>query len=356
MRIDDLPIVTFPRRIYDPHGSDSYVSYTIFMPKDPSISGTLRPCIFYIHPGGPVAGYDLFRIEQALRWVIELKFVCVTVDYLLAPEYIYPAAPQSCSWVMEDITKYKHFSDQQISTGIDLGKVCIMAGQGGAAIAVDLVLGLRDFHERRESRHTNDSDNSAAKDAHVPSTSRSKKRKLNDETNDMDPVPTKQQCASKKETSRDSTSTKVIPEGIRFKGMLLYSPMIDYRLDGVSAAQFKKGGYHDVVWSNRLWALLLRGTHPELHDPRRMSGKDFGGSDDLDNLPATFIEVGSCETYRSEAVRFAEQMWRRGGDCELHVWPGANSGFTSMFPGLQMSKSANEARRKWLERTLCGVE
>lgn len=77
---------------------------------------------------------------------------------------------------------------------------------------------------------------------------------------------------------------------------------------------------------------------------------------DLSDLPATFIEVGACETYRSEAVRFAEQMWRSGGDCELHVWSGATVNFSRQFPGLQISKSAREARGKWLERTLCGVE
>jgi acetyl esterase/lipase len=52
-----------------------------------------------------------------------------------------------------------------------------------------------------------------------------------------------------------------------------------------------------------------------------------GCKDDLRDMPATFIEVGACETYRSEAVQFAEQMWRSGGDCELHVWPGGNAAF-----------------------------
>jgi acetyl esterase/lipase len=77
--------------------------------------------------------------------------------------------------------------------------------------------------------------------------------------------------------------------------------------------------------------------------------------DKLADLPATYIDAGACETHRSEAVRFAEQMWRDGGDCELHVWPGACCNFTYWFPRLHVSKSAIDARRNWLERTLCGT-
>ncbi|KAH7400576.1 Alpha/Beta hydrolase protein [Phaeosphaeria sp. MPI-PUGE-AT-0046c] len=288
----DLPVLRFSRRVYENDGGGPYVSYTVFTPKNSTISGTLRPCIFYIHSGGPTRGHSLHSIEQAVRYVFELNCICVSVDYRLAPENPYPAAVSDCYNVLRDITEHKSFSDQQLSFSIDLANTCILSGMGGAAIAVGL-------------------------------------------------------------------SAKAARNAISIKGMLLFSPMLDFRLLGVSAAQFAKGGYYDAQQIGYAWSLYLNGTYDNIsrnhHNLNKYREENPGRRDDLGNLPATFIEVGSCETHRSEAVRFAEQMWRCGGDYELHVWAGGSASFVRVFPKLQISKSAIEARRKWLERILCGV-
>lgn len=132
------------------------------------------------------------------------------------------------------------------------------------------------------------------------------------------------------------------------KGMLLYSHMLRCKMDGTSVAQFNLGDIWDTVQVERIWAP---------YNGESMSHRASPGlADNLRGLPSTYIEVGACETHRSEATRFADQIWRDGGDCELHVWAGGCCNFPYWFPGLAVSKTAIQARRDWLERTLCGME
>jgi acetyl esterase/lipase len=131
------------------------------------------------------------------------------------------------------------------------------------------------------------------------------------------------------------------------KGMLLYSPMLRCKMVGVSAAQFKRGTLWDTEQAERTWELYGSDDIRYLYTGYGNKQKD---------LPPTYIEVGACETHRSEATQFAEQIWQYGGDCELHVWAGASSNFPYWFPGLAVSKSAIKARRDWLKRMLCGLE
>jgi acetyl esterase/lipase len=146
------------------------------------------------------------------------------------------------------------------------------------------------------------------------------------------------------------------------KGMFLYSPMLLCSSDTTSAAQFYKGDIWDTDQVQRMWSHYVKGELPvttfecERHQHLQEGIKASPGMEDvLTDLPATYIDAGACETHRSEAVRRAEQMWCDGGDCELHIWTGACCNFTYWFPGLHVSKSAIDARRNWLERTLCGT-
>jgi acetyl esterase/lipase len=74
-------------------------------------------------------------------------------------------------------------------------------------------------------------------------------------------------------------------------------------------------------------------------------------SDDLSGLPPTFIDVGSAEVFRDEAVDFASRIWAAGGSAELHVWSGGFHGF-EMVRGAAVSRGAEAARESWLARTL----
>jgi acetyl esterase/lipase len=73
---------------------------------------------------------------------------------------------------------------------------------------------------------------------------------------------------------------------------------------------------------------------------------------DLSGLPPAFIDVGSAETFRDEAVAYASRIWAAGGIAELHVWPGAFHGFDQLAPQALVSQEAKAARLRWLRRLL----
>lgn len=69
-----------------------------------------------------------------------------------------------------------------------------------------------------------------------------------------------------------------------------------------------------------------------------------------DQLPSTFIDVGSAEVFRDEAVAYAGQIWADGGVAELHVWPGGFHGFDLMAPHAQIAQTAMQTRTGWVAR------
>jgi acetyl esterase/lipase len=73
---------------------------------------------------------------------------------------------------------------------------------------------------------------------------------------------------------------------------------------------------------------------------------------DLSGLPPVFIDVGSAETLRDEAVTYAHRIWQAGGSAELHVWSGGYHTFDLVAPDAMISRAAWQARRSWLRRTL----
>ena len=75
---------------------------------------------------------------------------------------------------------------------------------------------------------------------------------------------------------------------------------------------------------------------------------------DLSGLPPAFIDVGSAETFRDEAVTYASRIWQAGGVAELHVWPGGFHGFGMMVPQAELSRESAAAQRNWLHRVLAG--
>lgn len=125
--------------------------------------------------------------------------------------------------------------------------------------------------------------------------------------------------------------------------------MLDDRNDTPSAHQLAGVGIWDRVSNETGWAALL--------------GDARGGPDvspyaaparatDLSGLPPAFIDVGSAETFRDEDVAYASRLWQAGGQAELHVWPGGFHGFDGFVPDAAISRDAQEARLRWLDRLL----
>lgn len=137
--------------------------------------------------------------------------------------------------------------------------------------------------------------------------------------------------------------------GPQLAGLLLMCPMLDSRSDSPSAIQMEGAGSWDRIANATAWDAYLGpdGRQGEVsHYASAAHCKDHGG------LPPTFIDVGSAETFRSECVEFAEQIWQAGGDAELHVWPGGVHGFEFLAPWATLARDAGAARTAWLRRLL----
>ncbi|MFJ4091050.1 alpha/beta hydrolase fold domain-containing protein [Kitasatospora sp. NPDC089913] len=132
-------------------------------------------------------------------------------------------------------------------------------------------------------------------------------------------------------------------------GQLLLSPMLDDRDRTFSTRQLAGHDTWDRTSNATAWRAVL--------------GERYGAADlppyaaparatDLAGLPPAYVEVGSAETFRDEAVAYADGIWRAGGDAELHVWPGACHGFDTYAPRAAVSRDALDARLRRVLRVL----
>ncbi|MFY1635598.1 alpha/beta hydrolase [Solwaraspora sp. WMMB335] len=135
---------------------------------------------------------------------------------------------------------------------------------------------------------------------------------------------------------------------------VLIGPMLDHRNGTTSSRQYSG---EPGVWtreSNEFgWRSVL--------------GEAAGGgrpvpayvspalADDLSGLPTTYIDAGSAEVFRDEAVDYATRIWAAGGQAELHVWAGGCHGFDALFPQVPVSAAARRTRSDWLARSLGNV-
>jgi acetyl esterase/lipase len=125
--------------------------------------------------------------------------------------------------------------------------------------------------------------------------------------------------------------------------------MLDDRNQTVSANQFVDLGLWNSQSNATGWGAYL--------------GARYGTDDvsiyaaparatDLSGLPPAYIDVGSAEVFRDEAVAYASQIWTDGGDAELHVWAGGFHGFDLLAPDAQVSRESVRTRTRWVARHL----
>ena len=131
--------------------------------------------------------------------------------------------------------------------------------------------------------------------------------------------------------------------------MLLMWPMLDDRNTTVSSQQIDGVGIWDRTSNETGWSALLgnrRGTADVsiYAAPARAS--------DLSGLPPTYIEAGSAEVFRDEAVAVANGIWQAGGSAELHIWMGGFHGFQTIVPAATVSQTAVQTRESWVRRVL----
>lgn len=132
-------------------------------------------------------------------------------------------------------------------------------------------------------------------------------------------------------------------------GQMLLSPMLDDRNSSPSVLQLAETGLWDRITNATAWGALLGdasggpGTSPYAAPARAI---------DLSGLPAAFIDVGSAEIFRDEAIAYANRIWQAGGAAELHVWAGGFHGFEHALPQAALSRDTIAARHRWLRRQL----
>ncbi|CZR65462.1 related to lipase/esterase [Phialocephala subalpina] len=137
--------------------------------------------------------------------------------------------------------------------------------------------------------------------------------------------------------------------GPQLCAQILICPMLDDRNETVSSHQYVGEGTWSRGSNINGWTCLLGG-------PR--GGNDVSiyaapaRANDLSGLPPTFIDVGSAEVFRDEAVNYATQLWKAGVQAELHVWAGGFHGFDLLAPNATLSVVARETRSKWVRRML----
>jgi acetyl esterase/lipase len=139
--------------------------------------------------------------------------------------------------------------------------------------------------------------------------------------------------------------------GPALAAQLLMRPMLDDRNDTLSSRQMAGLGIWDRAANETGWAALLGAARggPDVSPyaaPARAT--------DLSGLPPAFIDVGSAETFRDEAVTYATRIWHAGGVAELHVWPGGFHGFGLLAPQAVLSRESAAAQLNWLRRILAG--
>ncbi|MCP2166256.1 alpha/beta hydrolase [Goodfellowiella coeruleoviolacea] len=137
--------------------------------------------------------------------------------------------------------------------------------------------------------------------------------------------------------------------GPRLRGQLLVCPMLDDRASTPSSTELVGEGVWDSISNATGWSALL--------------GAAAGGPDvspyaaparatDLSGLPPAFVEAGSVETYRDEAVAYASRLWQAGGQAELHIWAGGCHNFDGVVPHTPLAREARASRINWLRRVL----
>ncbi len=134
----DLPpnenVRTEDRVIPGPAGAPE-VTVRIHQPADSSGS---RPGILFLHGGGMVLGNLDTDDLTAIALCESLGAVVVSVDYRLAPENPYPAAPDDCyaglTWL----------ADNTGTLGVDPDRLALYGGSAGAGLAFAVALMARD--------------------------------------------------------------------------------------------------------------------------------------------------------------------------------------------------------------------
>ncbi|WP_144796092.1 alpha/beta hydrolase [Microbacterium paludicola] len=127
---------------------------------------------------------------------------------------------------------------------------------------------------------------------------------------------------------------------------LLFCPMLDHRNNTPSSHEVTDVGIWDQVMNGRGWAALLG----DLEDDAITGRASPAREPNLAGLPPAFIDVGTVEVFRDEAIEYAQRLLTSGVQTELHVWPGGFHGYDSFAADASISHGTQAARLAAVQR------
>lgn len=130
---------------------------------------------------------------------------------------------------------------------------------------------------------------------------------------------------------------------------VLICPMLDHHNDTTSSRQYAG---EPGVWTREMNEFAWRSVLGDLADDAVPDHVSPATADDLSGLPDTYVDAGTAEVFRDEAVAYTTRIWAAGGQAELHVWAGGFHGFDALYPQARISAQARRARTDWLARIL----
>lgn len=130
---------------------------------------------------------------------------------------------------------------------------------------------------------------------------------------------------------------------------VLICPMLDDRFETHSSRMLDGEGSWDRNANLFGWTALLG---------ERRGGPDVSPyaaparATDLTGLPRTYIDTGSAETFRDEALIYARRLSEAGVSVDLHMWGGGFHGFDLIAPHAAISRASTATREEFIRRAL----
>lgn len=128
---------------------------------------------------------------------------------------------------------------------------------------------------------------------------------------------------------------------------LLIAPMIDDRTCTLAKPHPYTGEFIWTREANRFGWTSLLGQEPGGVDVSPYAAA--ARAENLEGLPAAFINVGAIDLFMEEDMEYARRLMRAGVPTELHVYPGAYHGFR-MVADAQVTQTAQRDQLSALKR------
>lgn len=132
---------------------------------------------------------------------------------------------------------------------------------------------------------------------------------------------------------------------------VLLCPMLDDRFETPSSRMLDGEGTWDRRDNFFGWSSLLgeRRGGPDVSPyaaPARVA--------DPAGLPPTYIDVGSAESFRDEALTYAQRLSQAGVSVDLHMFAGGVHGYEGLAPDAAISRATTACRDEYFRRALAG--